>query len=421
MSISQNFPSTRPSLNLNFARSKTLDPRITFTRTSSATYIDENGLIKIAPANSPRFDHDPVTGECLGLLVEEQRQNLLLRSEEFNNTSWVKSAVGIATNTTATTAPDGSNNAEKIVEDTTNSQHAVYQSRTGSNETVTFSVFCKSAGRDKILLQLSNFFTTSANATFNLSTGVIIAISSDNTDYTNTAATITQYPNGWYRCSITTTKGSVNTTNIPTISPLDSSGNVIYTGDGTSGIYIWGAQLEQGSFPTSYIPTSGSTATRTPDNASITGSNFSSWYNPTEWTLMIAARRNYSGNFLAFPNLARIWDGTINNNIAFYGAKDSPQLTNFSIGSGGVNQTPYVAINVPTTSQFKMIQALKKNDSTFGGNGTLTTTDTSVEMPVGVNQLLIGMGIGNYWGGTISQLTYYPSRLPDNQLINLTK
>jgi hypothetical protein len=151
----------------------------------------------------------------------------------------------------------------------------------------------------------------------------------------------------------------------------------------------------------------------------MTGTNFSSWYNPTEWTLMIAARRNYSGNFIGFPNLARINDGTSNNNVGFYGADASAQFTNFGVNSGGVNQTTYVAINVPTTSQFKMIQALKENDSTFGGNGTLTTTDTSVLMPVGVNQLLIG-GDGK-WGGTIQQLIYYPVRLPNQILQNLTK
>jgi len=70
MAISQNFPNTRPSLNLNFARSKKLDPRITFTRSSTATYVDEDGLIKSAATNTPRFEHDPTTGDCLGLLIE---------------------------------------------------------------------------------------------------------------------------------------------------------------------------------------------------------------------------------------------------------------------------------------------------------------------------------------------------------------
>lgn len=77
MSISQNFPNTRPSLNLNFARSQTLDPRITFTRTTSGTRVGPDGYIEVIPADQPRFDFDPVTGECLGLIIEEQRQNLI--------------------------------------------------------------------------------------------------------------------------------------------------------------------------------------------------------------------------------------------------------------------------------------------------------------------------------------------------------
>jgi len=113
MAISQNFPSTRPSLNLNFARSQKLDPRITFTRTSSATRVNSDGLIEVVPANSPRFDFDPVTGECLGLLIEEQRTNLWNNSNDF--TVWTKQtsgagSVGIAV-TNATLSPDGTSNS----------------------------------------------------------------------------------------------------------------------------------------------------------------------------------------------------------------------------------------------------------------------------------------------------------------------
>ena len=107
MAISQNFPNTRPSLNLNFARSKTLDPRITFIRTqtgSEASYVDESGIIRYASADEPRFDHDPETGRCLGLMIEEQQTNVLLYSEEFD-TGWTSTNASVTAN--ATTAPDG--------------------------------------------------------------------------------------------------------------------------------------------------------------------------------------------------------------------------------------------------------------------------------------------------------------------------
>lgn len=75
MSVRNLYPQQRPTLNLNFAQSKILDPRITFTRTSTATYVDEDGFIKTADSDVARFDHDPVTGESLGLLIEELRTN----------------------------------------------------------------------------------------------------------------------------------------------------------------------------------------------------------------------------------------------------------------------------------------------------------------------------------------------------------
>ena len=121
MSISQNFPNTRPSLNLNFARSKTLDPRITFSRPQTGngvTYVDEDGLIKYASADEPRFDHDPETGECLGLLIEESRQNLLLRSEEFDNGYWnIENASGSASKGSANiiAAPDGTVTGDEFI------------------------------------------------------------------------------------------------------------------------------------------------------------------------------------------------------------------------------------------------------------------------------------------------------------------
>ena len=101
MSISQNFPDEGPSLNLNFASSRILDPRITFTRTSTGTYLSNNGLVTIASANTPRFDHsyNGSNVQSLGLLIEESRTNLVTYSENFDNAVYSKTNVGITTNT----------------------------------------------------------------------------------------------------------------------------------------------------------------------------------------------------------------------------------------------------------------------------------------------------------------------------------
>ena len=200
-------------------------------------------------------------------------ENLLTYSEQFNDASWLKNNSSISQNSIA--APDGTITADKFVENNTNTQHFVYKSRTGSNETVTLSVFAKAAERSKIWLQFSNFSTVAVNVAFTLTgSGTVSNLSGNNADYTNNSASIISYPNGWYRCILTTTKGSVNTTNNPTISVGDSTSSLSYLGDGTSGIYIWGGQLENGSVATDYTPTTTTTISRVlsaTTNTNITG------------------------------------------------------------------------------------------------------------------------------------------------------
>ena len=248
--ITDEYPSIRPSLNLDFAKSRTLDPRITFTRASKASYYDSDGLLKLADNSKARFDHDPVTGESKGLLIEESRTNLLQYSENFENSAWGKNNANITPNTT--TAPDGTVTADKIIENTTNNQHSTAVAYSATNTYLTFSVFAKAAERPSVTLQISNNTTEGPWASFNLSNGTF-ANATAQTDFSFVTAGMLSAGNGWYRCWITVYKNAVNTTAWPYIS-INNGSAFTYTGDGTSGIYIWGAQLEVGSFPTSYIP-----------------------------------------------------------------------------------------------------------------------------------------------------------------------
>jgi hypothetical protein len=249
----------RPSLLLDFANSKTLDPRITFTRGGLGTYTDANGLVKSAASNEARFDHNPITGESLGLLIEEQRTNLLSYSENFDNAAWAKVRSSVTAN--ATTAPDGTTTADKLVEDTTASNtHLVEQvAVTTSGASYTLSVYAKAGERTKFVLSI---YTNAATA-----------VSFDLTAVTasNASGTITPCANGWYRCSLTFTSGATGNGWYDVILQ-NASAAYTYTGDGTSGIYIWGAQLEQGAFATSYIPSADSFTSRASTGTFI-GSN----------------------------------------------------------------------------------------------------------------------------------------------------
>jgi hypothetical protein len=234
-----------------------------FSRASTATYYDEDGVLQTAAVDELRLNFNPDTLESEGILIESEATNLALRSQEFDNASWSKVRGAITAN--AETAPDGTMTMDKLVEDTSNNTHFFSQSRTGSNETTTLSVFAKEAGRTRFALIMGNSVSQSMAAFFNLTLGVVSAVEAEDADYTSPSATIEHVGNGIYRCSLTVTKGSVNNNNSPQINLATNLNAFSYTGDGVSGIYIWGAQLELGSTMTSYIPTVAATVTRAAD------------------------------------------------------------------------------------------------------------------------------------------------------------
>jgi hypothetical protein len=417
MAIQQNFPDEGPTLNLNFAGSRTLDPRITFTRTSSATHMGPDGLIKIVAANSPRFDHsyNSATGEIesLGLLVEESRTNLLLRSEEFE-TTWSATRTSVTTNAAA--APNGTTTAEKLIEDSTeNNSHFVSQGVTIANATTyTFSCFVKAAERFRFRLSFSSAgFGSTLNISFNLQTSATTASA-------GATASIVAYPGGWFRCIATATSTATTTSNFSMLL-LSDAGNSSYTGDGASGLYLWGAQLEQASFPTSYIPTTASTVTRTADNASMTGSNFSSWYRQDEGTLLSIHNRGNTSQ----PNMciASIDDNSATNRIELRATGPDENNFRFEIISNSVGTFQAgIAPNNGKNNTDKVCLSYQENNSIVSYNRNLSNLDTSVSIPNNLTLMRIGSStFAIVYTGTIAQLTYYPKRLPNAFLQNLTK
>jgi hypothetical protein len=347
-----------------------------------------------------------VTRESLGLLIEEQKTNLVLRSEEFDNASWTKSQATITTNSIV--SPNGIASADTLVEDTANSNHFVFQSYTFTANTHTYSVFAKAASRSFIRL-IAFDGVSSPNAYFNISTGVIGTIAGGAT------ASIGDYGNGWYRCSITFTS-VVGAGNVA-VRLATANGTDSYAGNGTSGIYLWGAQLEVGAFPTSYIPTTTATVTRSADLASITGTNFSSWYNPTEGTMFADAKRDFAVPSGPFP---RVWQiqGALSNSrieLSFFNAGQAS-----FIATSGVTQFEWYPMYY-IQNGLKSAQALGTNNVAAATNGEVTATDTSVTLPT-VQEMRIGGdgGSSNIFNGTIRRLAYYPRRLSHTELQLIT-
>ena len=220
-----------------------------FSRASSATVVNQSGLIETVGSGEPRIDF---LGNTKGaLLLEPTRTNLITQSESFDNAYWTKSGASVVS---GFASPDGTSNAFKLVEDTNNSSHSLQSSFvSGASGADTFSIFAKSDGRFNFSIVEDAY--TGINVIVNLQDGTITT--------TGQQANIISLKNGWYRIDVTRADNSSPSRWL--ISLLDSSNNASFQGNGTSGIYIYGAQVEQGSYATSYIPTSGSAVTRVQD------------------------------------------------------------------------------------------------------------------------------------------------------------
>ena len=229
--------------------SKTFSELFTFSRDSEATYYDVNGILQTATDDEPRFTYDPITNEAQGLLIEEARTNLFTDSSYFAGSAWSKGRSYIQPHIES--APDGALMASKLTETTETGLKSLVQSISFVNNTVyTHSIYVKAAERSIVDLRFfDTAFGTNQDRRFNLSDGTSSAALASDPE----AWSITPAGNGWYRISITST-ATATTSSIATLYILDDAGNRSYTGDGVSGVYAWGAQIEQGAFPTSYMP-----------------------------------------------------------------------------------------------------------------------------------------------------------------------
>ena len=406
----------RPTLDLNFAKNKslidTLTGRnlITFSRSSTATYVGADGLIKYAASNAARFDHNPATGESLGLLVEEARTNVATYSDQLANAIWTKAGLSIFTVNTIT-APDGTltgsfiawQNATSPLSNGLGLQYGVGIAA-GTN---TLSCFAKIGTARYLALGLTNNSGLTSTAIFDLQTGTVNG-SGSHPNFTVNGTSMVSAGAGWYRCSLTSTYAATMKIHISSsTSGFSGTYGRNVSGDGTSGIYIWGPQIEPGSFPTSYIPTVASTVTRAADVASITGTNFSSWYNVNQGTTFFATLlqtpvANFSHGFLSQENGNQFRCGIYNNEWVAWrtGEGIGPRSPIVS----GINKGAFCYDRI-TSTQSRCFNSTTPTNATY----SIPLSPTSVPIV--------------YQPGSvrISRIAYYPTRLQDFQLQQLTK
>jgi hypothetical protein len=236
---------------------------LSVVRATTKTRVNSLGVIGNVPINVAALDYS--NGSCPSILVEPQRTNLLLRSEEFDNVSWGKTNSVITTN--SATSPNGNLTAETLSGNGTSGVTYLIQSPTVVlNSNYTISVFAKKNQTDFIQIFGSGGFGAAVFANFDLVNGVI-----GTTGTSNISTNIQNYGNGWYRCSITALSTStIGGVVIVPVNSLTALRNPVFNNTNHS-IYIWGAQLEAGANATSYIPTVASAVTRNQDVISKTG------------------------------------------------------------------------------------------------------------------------------------------------------
>jgi len=393
-----------PKLALDFTTAS-LDSRVTFTRTTDATnpatYINSSGVIVSATNNQPRFDHDPVTKACKGLLIEESRQNTLAYSAELNNAYFEKVSSSISAD--AATAPDGSATADKLIMAngwTTASPAAGFRRNSGTSIGAgVLSIYAKAAEHNTLAFRNNS---SGARPRVNLTTGQIIS-GSDN-------LTINNAGDGWWRVTVSGASVSANLWWIQT----DQSG------DGTSGIYVWGAQLEAGAFATSYIPTTTTALTRNADVATMTGTNFSDWFNPSEGTF---TSRYTPSMTSAAANIIRgpvIVDGGSFNESINIGVLSGQN--GMRVYDGGTELVNMLRGTISANVNYQIAGAYKLNDYAVAVNGGAVTTDTSATVPT-PDRLAIGRYVtgGTFFSGLIQNIMYWPMRLTNAEVQAFSK
>jgi hypothetical protein len=337
----------------------------------------------------PRFDYDPVTLAPRGLLIEEARTNLLLRSGEIGTAPWaVYGTASVSAN--ATSAPDGTTSADLITFGAVDNGYQQTDIAIGASISVTLSFYVKANVGTQIRYAVPCF--DAANTFLG--------------GLNNTSSTITSgqlAANGWYRISVTFTTPAGTTKCAVRILGAAVSDSA----------YVWGAQLEAGAFATSYIPTVASTVSRSADVATMTGTNFSTWYNQSEGTFAIDSV--YSpvlgtsyGLACAFQSASNFININNNGNRSLY------------INVGGVVQVDLSPGGYAAYAPAKIASAYKVNDFATTINARTVLTDTSGTLPA-PTELRIGRDAQDlYINNHIRAIAYYNTRLPNTQLQTLT-
>lgn len=391
------------ALSLDFVTpGASLDSRITFSRASAATYFDAAGLLTTAASGVPRFDHDPSTLAPRGLLVEETRTNLLLRSQEMDNAAWSKVRSSITANATA--APDGTLTADKLVEDATAANtHDLRQSLVKSASSITYSVsaFVKAAERTWCFLWLYGASQSNrGEAWFDIASTSAGTVQTQGTGFSGATSAVQSMGGGWLRGGLTVASNTDTTLGL-LFGTAVANANSQTNGDGVSGLYAWGSQIEVGAYPTSYIPTTSATATRAADLATISLGTV-----PVDFSAF-----SFMHAFVHYgaATILTLSDGTSTEVVRLVVSAATLRL---QVVDGGSTVADIALGAVSVGAAYRVAARIAANDVAASVNGAAVVTDTSVTVPT-----LTTLTFGQAWH---RQLSLYAGARSDTFIQQVT-
>ena len=372
-----------------------------FTRASSATRVNKQGLVEVVPSGKPRIDFlDNTSGH---LLLEPSRANNLQRSEEFNNSTWNKGSLTVTAN--QTTSPDGSQTADKITPNATTGAIRIWQTQTTSAATYSLSFFVKYNGKQYVQLLFGSLLNSSDFSNFDLINGTV----------TSGTGKIENYGNGWYRISLNASlNAATDQVYLWSIDSSTSSRGASSTGNGSDGYYVWGSQFEQGSYATSYIPTEGSSVTRVVDDIELVLPDVDSF--------------NSSSGFSVIAKFD-IGATSGSSSVPFLFFNDDTSSTYIGFGSNATNLrcrlnlsgTSYLNTqNAPRTQRNSLFVSCDSSGWSQGANGSTGHTGTNNASVFDRLASITFVTSETYGIIKISELLVYNTRLTDTELQNLT-
>ena len=383
-----------------------------FTRNSTATYIDEDGVMQTALANVPRVTYDENGDESI--LMESQSTNLALYSNDFNNASWTKTAMTVSTNTHL--SPSNELAADTVFETATLANHAVVGGSISyvAGTTYTGSVFFKPNGRNIRLTCSNTSFTNTFNAIFDTTTKALINTSVGGNGVVSDNS-IEDYGNGWYRISVS---GNLPTDTFIRFTVYSIDGTTSnFLGDVTKGLVIWGAQLEALPYATSYIPTEASTVTRVIETYSKTG--LQNYINSTQGTFFIKCKSLTNKTGVDTFNIS-LNDGFTNNRVVIAYTSNSEIYILFTV-SGVLVYDAF--LNTDLTQIHSIAISWSENNFLTYINGNLIEEQlTGITFPVNTLNRISSSSGGVPWRSIpyIYNLQVFNQALTDQELINLT-